>query len=265
MHPMLTIAIRAARSAGDQILRAMDDVGHLKIAHKGKNDYVSEVDRKAESEIIHIIHKAYPDHGILAEESGAHASNSNYIWVIDPLDGTTNFLHSFPQFAVSIALKNKGIIEVGVIYDPLRDELFTAERGGGAMLNNRRLRVTQQIGLTDSLLGTGFPFKNEQHLDAYLGMFRTLCVDSAGIRRAGAAALDLAYVAAGRLDGYWEIGLQEWDMAAGVLLVKEAGGVVTDFSFKDKYLESGNTIAGNPKMHQAMYQAIEPHVTDDLK
>ena len=265
MHPMLTIAIRAARSAGDQILRAMDKVGQLQISHKGKNDYASEVDRQAESEIIHIIHKAYPDHGILAEESGTHVGNSDYVWVIDPLDGTTNFLHGFPQFAVSIGLKHKGIIEVGVVYDPLRDELFTAERGGGAMMNNRRLRVTRQTSLTGSLLGTGFPFKQQQHLDAYLGMFRVLFADSAGIRRAGAAALDLAYVAAGRLDGYWEIGLQEWDMVAGVLLVKEAGGVVTDFSFKDKFLESGNTIAGNPKMHQAMYQAIEPHVTDDLK
>ena len=265
MHPMLTIAIRAARSAGDQILHAMDKVGQLQISHKGKNDYASEIDRKAESEIIHIIHKAYPDHGILAEESGAHSGNSDYVWIIDPLDGTTNFLHGFPQFAVSIGLKHKGIIEVGVVYDPLRDELFTAERGGGAMMNNRRLRVTRQSSLTGSLLGTGFPFKQQQHLDAYLGMFRALFTDSAGIRRAGAAALDLAYVAAGRLDGYWEIGLQEWDMAAGVLLVKEAGGVVTDFSFKDKFLESGNTITGNPKMHQAMYQAIEPHVTDDLK
>lgn len=265
MHPMLTIAIRAARSAGDQILRAMDKVGQLQITHKGNNDYVSEVDRNAESEIIYILRKAYPDHGILAEESGAQEADNAYVWVIDPLDGTTNFLHGFPQFAVSIALKHKGKIEVGVVYDPLRDELFTAERGGGAMLNNRRLRVTQQTSLTDSLLGTGFPFKNQLHMDAYLGMFRALTVDSAGIRRAGAAALDLAYVAAGRLDGYWEIGLQEWDMAAGVLLIKEAGGVITDFSFKDKFLESGNTIAGNPKMHQAMYRAIEPHVTDNLK
>ena len=264
MHPMLTIAIRAARSAGDQILRAVDNAGQLKITHKGKNDFASEIDRKAENEIIHIIHKAYPDHGILAEESGAHAGSSNYVWIIDPLDGTTNFLHGFPQFAVSIALKHKGIIEVGVVFDPLRDELFTAERGGGAKLNNRRLRVTQQTSLTGSLLGTGFPFKKQQHLEAYLGMFRTLFADSAGIRRAGAAALDLAYVAAGRLDGYWEIGLDEWDMAAGVLLVKEAGGVVTDFSFNDKYLESGNTIAGNPKMHQIMYQAIAPHVTETL-
>ena len=262
---MLTIAIRAARSAGNQILRAVDSVGQLQIDQKGKNDYASEVDRQAESEIIRIIGKAYPNNGFLAEESGHHKSDSDYIWVIDPLDGTTNFLHGFPQFAVSIALKHKGILEVGVVYDPQRDELFTAERGGGAMLNNRRIRVTRQTRLTGSLLGTGFPFKKQQHLDSFLGMFRALFIDSAGIRRAGAAALDLAYVAAGRLDGFWEIGLHEWDMAAGVLLIKEAGGVVTDFSFNDKFLESGNLIAGNPKMHQIMYQAIEPHVTDSLK
>ncbi len=262
---MLTIAIRAARSAGNHILRAVDSVGQLQIDQKGKNDYASEVDRKAESEIIRIISKAYPSHGFLAEESGHQKSDSDYIWVIDPLDGTTNFLHGFPQFAVSIALKHKGILEVGVVYDPQRDELFTAERGGGAMLNNRRIRVTRQTSLTGSLLGTGFPFKKQQHFDAYLEMFRALFIDSAGIRRAGAAALDLAYVATGRLDGFWEIGLHEWDMAAGVLLIKEAGGVVTDFSFRDKYLESGNLIAGNPKMHQIMYQAIEPHVTDSLK
>lgn len=265
MHPMLTIAIRAARSAGSKILRAVDNVGQLQIDKKGKNDYASEVDRQAENEIIRIIKKAYPNHGFLAEESGYQQSDSDYIWVIDPLDGTTNFLHGFPQFAVSIALMHKGILEVGVVYDPQRDELFTAERGGGAMLNNRRIRVTKQISLTGSLLGTGFPFKKQQHFDAYLEMFRALFVDSAGIRRAGAAALDLAYVAAGRLDGFWEIGLHEWDMAAGILLIKEAGGVVTDFSFKDKFMESGNLIAGNPKMHQIMYHAIEPHVTDSLR
>ena len=264
MQPMLNTAVRAARSAGDLILRSSDNIGHLKVDQKGKNDYASEVDRMAEREIINIIKAAYPDHGILAEESGAHEGN-DFVWVIDPLDGTTNFLHGFPQYAVSIALKYKGRIEVGVVYDPLRDELFTAKRGGGAMLNNRRLRVTNQTSLKGALLGTGFPFKTEQHMDAYIGMFRALTTDSAGIRRAGAAALDLAYLAAGRLDGFWEIGLMEWDMAAGILLVKEAGGVITDFSFNDKYLESGNVIAASPKMHQIMFQLIEPHVTDSLK
>jgi myo-inositol-1(or 4)-monophosphatase len=264
MQPMLNIAVRAARSAGDLILRSADNVGRLHIDQKGKNDYASEVDRMAEREIINIIKAAFPEHAILAEESGEHKGN-DFVWVIDPLDGTTNFLHGFPQYAVSIALKHKGKLEVGVVYDPLRDELFTAKRGGGAMLNNRRLRVTKQSSLKGALIGTGFPFKTDKHLDAYLGMFRALTTECAGIRRAGAAALDLAYVAAGRLDGFWEIGVMEWDVAAGILLIKEAGGVITDFSFNDNYLESGNVIAGSPKMHQLMYQLIEPHVTDNLK
>ncbi|MFA5985223.1 MAG: inositol monophosphatase family protein [Methylococcaceae bacterium] len=264
MQPMLNTAVRAARSAGDIILRSSENVSHLQITQKGKNDYASEVDQMAEREIINILKTAYPEHAILAEESGAHKGN-DFIWVIDPLDGTTNYLHSFPQYAVSIALKYRGRLEVGVVYDPLRDELFTAKRGGGAMLNNRRLRVTSQNTMRGALFGTGFPFKNLQHLDAYLGMFKALSIDSAGIRRAGAAALDLAYVAAGRLDGFWEIGLQEWDMAAGILLIREAGGVVTDFSFNDNFMVSGNVIASNPKMHQIMYQAIEPHLSPELK
>ena len=264
MQPMLNIAVRAARSAGDLILRSADNVGRLHIDQKGKNDYASEVDRMAEREIINIIKAAFPEHAILAEESGKHKGN-DFVWVIDPLDGTTNFLHGFPQYAVSIALKHKGKLEVGVVYDPLRDELFTAKRGGGAMLNNRRLRVTNQTSLKGALIGTGFPFKTDKHLDAYLGMFRALTTDCAGIRRAGAAALDLAYVAAGRLDGFWEIGVMEWDVAAGILLITEAGGVITDFSFNDNYLESGNVIAGSPRMHQLMYQLIEPYVTENLK
>ena len=261
---MLNIAIRAARSAGDLILRSSDDVGQLRIDQKGKNDFASEVDRAAEREIINIIRTAYPDHAILAEESGQHEGN-DFVWVIDPLDGTTNFLHGFPQYAVSIALKHKNKLEVAVIYDPLRDELFTAKRGGGAMLNNRRLRVTNQTSMKGALIGTGFPFKTDLHLDAYVGMFKAISMEAAGIRRAGAAALDLAYVAAGRLDGFWEIGIMEWDMAAGILLIKEAGGVVTDFSFNDNYLTSGNVIAGSPKMHQMLYQLIEPHLTSNLK
>ncbi len=260
---MLNIAIRAARSAGDILVRSLDNVGKLRIDQKSKNDYASEVDRMAEQEIIQIIHKAFPDHAILAEESGMHPGN-DHVWVIDPLDGTTNFLHGFPQFSVSIALKNKSRVEVAVVYDPLRDELFAASRGDGAMLNSRRIRVARQSSFKGALLGTGFPFKKQQHLDAYLAMFRAVFTDSAGIRRAGSAALDLAYVAAGRLDGFWEIGLHEWDMAAGVLLIQEAGGVITDFGFDDRYLASGNIIAGNPKMHQLIYQAISPHVTEDL-
>jgi len=264
MHPMLNIAIRAARNAGDLIQRSSENVGQLTISKKSQNDFVTEVDRMAEQEIIQVIKYAYPDHSILAEESGEHKGNE-YTWVIDPLDGTTNFLHGYPQYAVSIALKHKGKTEVAVVYDPLRDELFTAEKGGGATLNNRRIRVTKQTDLSAALIGTGFPFKYPQHLDAYLGMFKTLTPRTAGIRRAGSAALDLAYLAAGRLDGFWEIGLKEWDFAAGILLVQEAGGVVTDFSFDDNFVKSGNIITGNPKMHQLLYQAIEPHVTEPLK
>lgn len=264
MHPMLNIAVRAARNAGDIIQRSSENVGQLTVNKKSKNDFVSEVDRTAEREIIQVIKYAYPDHSIIAEESGEHKGN-DYTWIIDPLDGTTNYLHGYPQYAVSIALKHKGKTEVGVVYDPLRDELFTAEKGGGAMLNNRRIRVTKQTELSTALIGTGFPFKYPQHLDAYLSMFKTLTPKTAGIRRAGSAALDLAYLAAGRLDGFWEIGLKEWDMAAGILLVQEAGGVVTDFSFNDNFVKSGNIITGNPKMHQAIYQAIEPYVTEQLK
>ena len=261
---MLNIAVRAARSAGDLILRSAEHASKLHVDQKGKNDYASDVDRMAEREIMNIIKAAYPDHAILAEESGQHQGN-DFVWVVDPLDGTTNFLHGFPQYAVSIALKHKGRLEVAVIYDPLRDELFTAKRGGGAMLNNRRIRVTNQSTLKGALIGTGFPFKTATHLDAYLGMFRAITTDAAGIRRAGAAALDLAYVACGRLDGFWEIGTMEWDVAAGILLIQEAGGVVTDFAFGEKYLTTGNIIAGNPKMHQIMYRLIEPHLTAALK
>ena len=264
MQPMLNIAVNAARRAGELIARSADNLHKIEIQRKGKNDYATNIDQMAEQKIIEIIKTAYPDHAILAEESGEQAGN-DYVWIIDPLDGTTNFIHGYPQYAVSIALKYKGRLEVGVIYDPIRDELFTAKRGGGAMLNNRRIRVAQQTTLQDALLATGFPFKTPTHLDAYLGMFKTLCMETAGIRRAGSAALDLAYVAMGRFDGYWEIGLKEWDMAAGVLLVQEAGGVVTDFSFGSDYLQSGNTIAGNPKMQQFMYKAIQPHLTDKLK
>ena len=264
MQPMLNIAVRAARSAGEIILRSADKASHLAVDSKGKNDFATEIDRLAEKEIISIIKAAYPEHSILAEESGEHAGN-DFVWIIDPLDGTTNFIHGFPQYAVSIALKYKDRIEIGVVYDPQRDELFTAKRGGGAMLNNRRLRVTGLTSMKGALIGTGFPFKVPQHLDAYLNMFRAITIDSAGIRRAGSAALDLAYLAAGRLDAFWEIELKEWDMAAGILLVKEAGGVATDFSFKDNYLASGNLIAGSPRMHQLMYQLIEPHVTPALK
>ena len=263
MNPALNIAIMAARKAGGVILRHLDRLGTLTVANKSRNDYVSEVDRLAEEEIIRVIHKAYPEHGILAEESGRRNGN-DYQWIIDPLDGTTNYLHGFPQFAVSIALSNRGKIEQGCVYDPLREELFTASRGSGAFLNDRRIRVSGAKTLEGTLLGTGFPFKQQQHLNAYLEMFKVLHRESAGIRRAGSAALDLAYVAAARLDGFWEIGLNPWDMAAGTLLIQEAGGMVSDFRGGDRFQESGNVVGGNPKVFQAMLQAIGPCLTPEL-
>jgi myo-inositol-1(or 4)-monophosphatase len=268
MDPMITIAIRAARAAGDIISRMTGRVDALSVSQKTRNDYVTEVDRLAEQEIIHILSKAYPHHGFLGEESGYQGQRrgrEEFVWIIDPLDGTTNFLHGFPQFAVSIALKHRDRLERAVIYDPVKQELFTAVRGAGAMLDHRRIRVTQQKTLKGALLGTGFPFKDQTHLDTYLGMFRDLSRDTAGIRRAGSAALDLAYVAAGRLDGFWELGLQPWDIAAGVLLIQEAGGMVSDIEGSDHYMETGHIIAGGAKLHQAMSEIIHPHVTDALR
>lgn len=263
MQPMLNIAVRAARSAGNVIIRNLGRLESLNVHTKDRNDFVTDVDRQAEQEIIAILRKAYPGHGILAEESGHH-DGDDYQWIIDPLDGTTNFLHGFPQFAVSIALRHKGRLEQGVVYDPLRQELFIASRGSGAQLNDRRIRVTNRKSLDGALLGTGFPFKAQQHLETYLDMFRTLFPQSAGIRRAGSAALDLAYVASGRLDGFWEIGLNIWDMAAGVLLIQEAGGLSGDLLGGHDYLESGNLVAANPKLFAVILKQIRPHVTAAL-
>ena len=264
MHPMLNIAIRAARSAGNLIIRSLQHVEHLEVTTKGRNDFVSDVDRLAEQEIINAIQKSYPEHAILAEESGLHGDNE-VVWVIDPLDGTKNFLHGFPHYCVSIAIMVKGKIEHGVIYDPLRDELFTASRGAGAKLNDRRLRVTKRKELEGGLLATGFPFKYPQYFAAYLETFKAVFPQVADIRRTGSAALDLAYVAAGRLDGYWEIGLEKWDLAAGVLLIEEAGGVVSDFTGGDDHFNSGNLVVGNLQIQQQILDSIAPHLTDELK
>jgi myo-inositol-1(or 4)-monophosphatase len=261
---MLNIAVRAARNAGDIIVRHLNHLDRLTIASKQRNDFVSEVDRQAEDEIIAIIRKAYPHHAVLAEESGLHEGKDDFQWIIDPLDGTTNFLHGFPQFSVSIAVKHKGRLDQAVVYDPMRQELFTASRGSGAYLDNRRIRVSKQNTLTGALLGTGFPYKDQQHLDAYLEMFKALIVDTAGIRRPGSAALDLAYVAAGRFDGFWEIGLNAWDMAAGVLLVREAGGLVGDVSGGHDFLQTGNIVAAAPKLFPLMLREIRPHLSDAL-
>ena len=264
MHPMLTIAVKAARRAGNIINRASLDIDLLTVKRKSQSDYVSEVDRAAEDAIIEILLEAYPEHEILAEESGARGS-SEYQWIIDPLDGTTNFLHGFQQYSISIALLHKGVLSQAVVYDPSRNDLFTASKGRGAFLNDRRLRVSKQIQLKDALIGTGFPYRDFTHIDAYIGMFRDLIQKTAGLRRPGSAALDLAYTAAGRFDGFFEIGLNPWDIAAGCLLVQEAGGLVADFEGNEGYLKSGNIVAGNPKIFGQLLQVIAPHLTDELK
>lgn len=261
MHPMLNIAVRAARQAGTVIVRSVDYLDAISVSKKAQNDFVSDVDYKAEHEIIDVIRKAYPDHGILAEESGSHPGDE-YLWIIDPLDGTTNFINGFPHFAVSIALQHKDKIVQAVVFDPIRNELFTATRGSGAQLNNRRIRVTKRKELDGALLGTGFPFKQQHNLDVYLETFKAMFPMTSGIRRAGSAALDLSYVAAGRLDGFWELGLSKWDMAAGILLVQEAGGLMSDFTGSDDYFESGNIVCAGPKVFKAMLQHIQPLAKD---
>ena len=234
------------------------------VTAKGHNDFVSEVDRAAEREIIAILQKSYPAHGFLAEESG-RSGGDEYVWIIDPLDGTTNFLHGFPQFAVSIACEHRGRPQIAVVYDPMRQELFTAERGGGAQLEGRKIRVSKQRTLDGALVGTGFPYRaNARWIDPYLGMLRTVMQQTAGIRRPGSAALDLAYVAAGRLDGFWELGLSPWDTAAGTLLITEAGGRVGTLSGKP-YDQSGHVVAGNPKVFEALVEALAPHVPNELQ
>ena len=264
MSPMLNFAVKAARRAGDIIVRASDNIEKIKIQQKSTNDFVSEVDRAAESAIIESIQKVYPDHAFLAEESGV-IGESDYVWIIDPLDGTTNFIHGFPVYAVSIALAFKGQIQQAVVYDPNRNDLFTATRGGGAYLNEKRIRVSKREKLLDCLIGTGFPFQMGTDIDTYTEMFKALTLKTAGIRRPGAAALDLAYLAAGRIDGFWEMGLKPWDMAAGVLLITEAGGLVGDFSGEQDFLESGRIVAGNPKIFAQMLKVLAPHAKKSPK
>ncbi|ANX05238.1 MAG TPA: inositol monophosphatase family protein [Immundisolibacter sp.] len=266
MSPLTTIAVRAARAAGDFLLRTGERLHELRVEMKGPNDFVSEADREAERRIVEIIHRAYPDHAILGEEGGAQGEVGSHgaRWIIDPLDGTTNYLHDLPWYSVSIALEIKGRLEVGVVYDPVRNELFVAERGKGARLDDRRLRVSQHTKLAGAVIGTGFPFKSQRHLDAYTESFKAVSLAGCAIRRAGSAALDLAYVAAGRFDGFWELGLQPWDIAAGVLLIQEAGGVVTDIRGGDQLMKTGNVVGGNLRVHQALMDAVKPHLGPDL-
>ena len=266
MHPMLNIAVKAARRAGRIINRATQDLDLLHVSRKAHNDFVSEVDSTAEDAIINVLLEAYPNHSILAEESGARGdpSKSDYQWIIDPLDGTTNFLHGFPQYAVSIALKHRGVLTQAVVYDPFGNELFTASRGRGAYLNDHRLRVSKRSQLSDCLIGTGFPFREFSHMNAYLSVLKDIMPKVAGIRRPGSAALDLAYVAAGRYDGFWELNLSPWDIAAGCLLITESGGLVGDLKGNDTHMQSGHIVAGNPKIFGQLLQVIAPHLTKEL-
>ena len=261
LHPMLNIAVKAARSAGAIINRASMDLDLLKVNTKAPNDFVTEVDHKAEAIIIETLLGAYPGHGILAEESGrAHgAKDSEYVWIIDPLDGTTNFIHGFPVYAVSIALAFRGQIQQAVVYDPTRNDLYYASKGRGAFLNDKRLRVSKRTRLADSLIGTGFPFRKGDNFKRYLQMFEVMMQSCAGLRRPGSAALDLCFVAAGYTDGFFETGLSPWDIAAGALLVTEAGGLVGNFTGESDYLYQREVVAGNPKVYGQLVQLLSPY------
>ncbi len=264
MQPLLNIGVRAARRAADVIVRSLNRLDSLDVSSKGRNDFVSEVDRAAEAEIVATIRKAYPDHAFLCEESGELGSGPVQ-WIVDPLDGTTNFLHGFPTFCISIACKVRDRIEHAVVYDPMRQEVFTASRGGGAHLENRRIRVSNLRGLDGALIGTGFPYRaNVKYIDPYLAMLKSVMQVAAGVRRPGSAALDLAYVAAGRADGFWEIGLSPWDTAAGTLLIQEAGGHVGTLT-GGEYRQGGNIVAGNPRVYAALVELLAPHVPESLR
>ncbi|HUB90993.1 MAG TPA: inositol monophosphatase family protein [Dyella sp.] len=262
-RPAVNVAVRAARSAGNVILRYMNRIDGLNVVEKQRMDFASEVDRLAEAEIVKELRRAYPSHAILAEEGGA-IGKSPLVWVIDPLDGTHNYLRGIPHFSVSIAMLDKGEPVYAVVFDPLRDELFTASKGDGAYLNDRRMRVSKRENLGGAMIGTGFPYRQRAHLDSQLAMTRALLGQAEDIRRSGSAALDLAYTAAGRYDGFFEIGLKPWDMAAGVLLVREAGGQYCDFAGREGIPESGNIIAGNHHIVKAMIETIGANATPAL-
>ena len=266
MHALLNVAIQAARKGGDQLLRSQRRLHELNVQSKGRNDFVSEADRMAEDKIIEEIRKHYPEHAILAEESGARAGD-DVTWIIDPLDGTTNFLHNFPVFCVSVACKVGEHLSHGVIYDPLRQEMFTASRGEGAQLDGRRIRVSGRAQLSESLIGTGFPYRAGQGegLDHFLGLLKIVLKNTAGVRRPGAAALDLAYVAAGRLDGFWEFGLKPWDIAAGALIIREAGGIVSGIDGSEDFLDRGHILAASPKIYVAMAKLFSQRAGNAIK
>lgn len=260
MEPMLKIALNAAHKAGEILENGFERLDFVAVEQKGQNDYVSEVDRQSEKEIIYHLSKSYPDHKFIGEESGVSGpADADYEWIIDPLDGTTNFLHGIPHFSVSIACRYKGKLEHAVVYDPIKREEFTASRGKGAMVNGRRIRVTKRLGLDGALIGTGVPFNGYafENIDPYLACLKEIAGKTAGIRRPGSAALDLAYVAAGRFDGFWEMNLKDWDMAAGCLLVTESGGLIADFKGGNEYLEYGDVVCGTPKVFKPLLQIVQ--------
>ncbi|WP_341938593.1 inositol monophosphatase family protein [Marinimicrobium sp. C2-29] len=263
MEPMLNIALRAARKAGDLIERSFERLDTVKVENKRPNDFVTEVDRGAEQVIIQTLRKAYPDHSFRGEEGGTiEGKNPDYVWIIDPLDGTTNFVHGMPHFSVSIACLYQGRVEHAVVLDPVKREEFTASRGRGASLNGRRIRVSSRRGLEGSLIGTGIPFDGPAYakIQPFLACVNEVAGQTSGIRRAGSAALDLAYVAAGRFDAFWEMHLNEWDFSAGVLLVQEAGGLVSDFRGGKSYMDSGHIVCGTPKVFKPILQIVEKHL-----
>lgn len=248
MHPMLNIAVRAARTAGNIITRGFENREDLSIDVKGANDFVTKIDQEAESAIISKIQQSYPDHSFLCEESGEIVNSPDYQWIIDPLDGTTNFIQGIPHFAVSIALKIKGKLEIAVVFDPIRGDLFTATKGQGAQLNGFRIRCGKRKDLNETIIATAFPFRDKARMPAYMSKFTPILLQAGDIRRSGSAALDLAYTASGKYDGYFEANLKPWDIAAGILLVKESGGMVTDFTGGEQAYEKGDVVSGNPKV-----------------
>jgi myo-inositol-1(or 4)-monophosphatase len=263
MHALLNVAVMAARRGGDTLIRNLNKLDKIKIEMKGRNDFVSEVDRAAERAVIDTILKHYPAHAILAEESGAQGGESEYLWVIDPLDGTTNYLHGFPVFAVSVGLMVGGRLEHGCVYDPMRQELFTASRGQGAELDGHKIRVSGCKSLDRALLGTGFPFRDSGiALDPYVSMLTKAIRETSGVRRPGAAALDLCYVAAGRLDGFWETGLSKWDIAAGALIIREAGGIVSSLDGSENFMDTGHVLTGTPKIYTGMARLFAPDIQE---
>ena len=264
MQGLLNTAVEAACKAGDRTMRYLKRLDELEVRSKSRNEFVTKVDIEAEQTIIEIVRERFPDHAIVGEESGEQGS-SDTVWIIDPLDGTTNFLNGFPMFAVSIGVEVKGRMMAGVVYAPNRQEIFTATRGGGAQLDGRRLRVNNNKRLDGALIGTGFPYReNDRWMEVYLNQFRAVMQVAGDCRRPGSAALDLSYLAAGRMDGFWEFGLQPWDIAAGALILREAGGLISSMTDDGDYMETGNIIAGAPKVHNELSDLVKPFISQTI-